>query len=342
MGSLMRNSAATSDWDEACSATDLVRESPGSETVYSGTFTVPAGDYQYKVRLNGSWAENYGDATFGQADSNIPLHLDQPTALRFTYDHATHGSRSARHRPAPGLNRGDRSLAQSSLRKDLTRENFYFVMADRFENGNTGNDTGGITGSRLENGFDPTDQGFFHGGDLQGLTEQLDYIQGLGTTAIWMTPSFKNKPVQGAPGAESAGYHGYWITDFTQIDPHLGTNEELKDLINLAHARGMKVFFDIITNHTADVLDYPDSAYDATGQVPYQTKEAVPYRDAEGNAFDDRDFTMIGDPFPAIDAADIVPLRPDLPDRGRQDRQGSGLAERPDDVPQPRHLDVLR
>ena len=74
-----------------------------------------------------------------------------------------------------------------------------------------------------------------------------------------MTPSFKNKPVQGEPGTESAGYHGYWITDFTQIDPHLGTNEELKTLIDLAHDRGMKVFFDIITNHTADVLDYPDT-----------------------------------------------------------------------------------
>ena len=73
-----------------------------------------------------------------------------------------------------------------------------------------------------------------------------------------MTPSFKNKPVQGEAGSESAGYHGYWITDFTQIDPHLGTNAELKTLIDLAHERGMKVFFDIITNHTADVLDYPD------------------------------------------------------------------------------------
>jgi glycosidase len=55
----------------------------------------------------------------------------------------------------------------------------------------------------------------------------------MGTTAIWLTPSFKNKPVQGGPGQESAGYHGYWITDFTQIDPHLGTNDDMKD----AHRR---------------------------------------------------------------------------------------------------------
>ena len=129
-----------------------------------------------------------------------------------------------------------------------------------------------------------------------------------------MTPSFKNKPVQGEPGTESAGYHGYWITDFTQIDPHLGTNEELKTLIDLAHERGIKVFFDIITNHTADVLDYPDSAYDATGQVPYVTKAAVPYKDAAGNAFDDRDFTFIGDPFPEVDPEVSFPYVPTFRD----------------------------
>lgn len=57
-----------------------------------------------------------------------------------------------------------------------------------------------------------------------------------------------------------AGYHGYWVTDFTQIDPHLGTNDELKALIDEAHARGMKVYFDIITNHTADVIGYQEGA----------------------------------------------------------------------------------
>ena len=188
-------------------------------------------------------------------------------------------------------------------------------MADRFENGDPGNDTGFIGGTRSDHGYDPTDQAFYHGGDLQGLIEQLDYIEGLGTTAIWMTPSFKNKPVQGEPGTESAGYHGYWITDFTQIDPHLGTNEELKTLIELADDRGMKVFFfDIITNHTADVLDYPDAAYDATGQVPYLTRDAVPDRDADGNPFDDREFTFIGDPFPDVDPAVSFPYTPTFRD----------------------------
>ena len=95
-------------------------------------------------------------------------------------------------------------------------EVIYFVLPDRFENGDPSNDRGGLQGDRLTTGFDPTSKGFFHGGDLKGLTARLDYIQGLGATAVWLAPVFKNKPVQGAPGQESAGYHGYWITDFTQ------------------------------------------------------------------------------------------------------------------------------
>lgn len=135
-------------------------------------------------------------------------------------------------------------------------EVIYFVMPDRFENGDPSNDMGGVDGDRLSHGFDPTDNGFFHGGDLKGLTNRLDYIQSLGATAIWLTPIFENKPVQGPPGLESAGYHGYWITDFLNVDPHIGTREDFKAFVDAAHARGMKVYMDIISNHTADVIQY--------------------------------------------------------------------------------------
>nr|WP_156780851.1 alpha-amylase family glycosyl hydrolase [Hyphomonas sp. Mor2] len=135
-------------------------------------------------------------------------------------------------------------------------EIIYFVLPDRFENGDAGNDRGGIEGGRLKDGFDPTDFGFYHGGDLKGLTQRLDYIQGLGMTAIWLTPIFENNPVQGPEGLESSGYHGYWITDFTNVDPHIGTREDFKTFVDAAHARGMKVYMDIITNHTADIIAY--------------------------------------------------------------------------------------
>jgi glycosidase len=153
----------------------------------------------------------------------------------------------------------------------------YFMLPDRFENGDPGNDRGGLTGDRLKTGYDPTSKAFYNGGDLKGLIARLDYIQGMGVTAIWVGPIFKNKPVQGAPGNESSGYHGYWVTDFTAVDPHLGTNADFAALVVAAHARGMKVYMDIIANHTADVIAYrecPNSScvYRSRADYPYQRR----------------------------------------------------------------------
>jgi alpha-amylase len=193
--------------------------------------------------------------------------------------------------------------ARHSLRAPLTEDNFYFVMADRFENGSTANDLGGLPVDRLQSGFDPTHKGFYHGGDLAGIRQRLDYIRGLGTTAIWLTPSFKNRAVQLEDGP-SAGYHGYWITDFTQIDPHLGTNDELAALIREAHGKGMKVFFDIITNHTADVIDYEEAH-----RPGYISKDQEPYRTASGTPFDDRDYAGTNS-FPPLSRTESFPYTP--------------------------------
>ncbi|MFF9347541.1 pullulanase-type alpha-1,6-glucosidase [Streptomyces sp. NPDC014734] len=196
--------------------------------------------------------------------------------------------------PRPPAPPPDAKLAREPARHDLTREQFYFVMPDRFANGDTANDLGGLTGSRLETGYDPTDKGFYQGGDLKGLTGRLDYIKGLGTTAIWLAPIFRNRPVQGTGKDASAGYHGYWITDFTQVDPHFGTNADLSELIDKAHGKGMKVFFDVITNHTADTVDYAEKEYG------YRPKGAYPYLDVNGRPFDDaRGMAKVGpDSFP--------------------------------------------
>jgi alpha-amylase len=197
--------------------------------------------------------------------------------------------------------------AQHSLRSPVTDESFYFVMADRFENGDRSNDHGGLPPGVEDgqSGFAPERRGFYHGGDLEGLLERIDYIRGLGTTSIWLTPSFKNKAVQEED--KSAGYHGYWITDFTQIDPHLGSNEDLRALVDAAHRRGMKVYFDIITNHTADVIGYGDP----DPRRRYVSKDQEPYLDAAGIAFDDRDFA--GSPaFPALDPSTSFPYVPEL------------------------------
>ncbi|BCB78422.1 hypothetical protein GCM10022251_29980 [Phytohabitans flavus] len=206
---------------------------------------------------------------------------------------------------AAGDRHGGGLAGQHSLRSPVTDESFYFVMADRFANGDTGNDQGGLGADPLVSGFDPTKKGFYNGGDLKGLLSRIDYIRGLGTTSIWLTPSFKNKAVQLEDGP-SAGYHGYWITDFTQIDPHLGTNQDLRALIDAAHGRGMKVYFDIITNHTADVIGYEGSA-----RRGYVSKDAVPYRTAAGAPFDDRDYAGKAS-FPALSPATSFPYTPVL------------------------------
>ena len=172
------------------------------------------------------------------------------------------------------------TLAQDFRQRAPSEEVVYFVLPDRFANGDTANDRGGLKGDRLETGFDPAAKGFFHGGDLKGLREKLPYLRDLGITAIWFAPIFQNKAVQGPSGDESAGYHGYWVTDFTRPDSHFGTRAEFKAFVDAAHGMGMKVYMDIITNHTADVIRYKngdgvDYKYRSKGDYPYSRRGGV-------------------------------------------------------------------
>ncbi|GAA4375833.1 hypothetical protein GCM10023152_20200 [Agromyces bauzanensis] len=301
VGDLQSELGCPADWSPDCAATELI--ATGTPGVFAAEFTIPAGDWHYKVAVNDTWDESYGlDGGAG----DIPLTVAGDTPVRVIFDdtlkrvglEAT-GLRGAYDEAS------DAALVADPVRQAGSDEVFYFVMTDRFANGDAANDEGGLTGDRLTTGYDPTDKGFYNGGDLAGLRSQLDYIDGLGTTAIWLTPSFRNRPVQGEGANVSAGYHGYWITDFTQIDPHLGTNAELQALIADAHDRGIKVYFDIITNHTADVIDY------AEGQYGYIDQATEPYRDADGNAFDPADYAGAGAPaFPALDPATSFPYTP--------------------------------
>lgn len=168
------------------------------------------------------------------------------------------------------------SLTKSVARGPLTGESIYFVMTDRFANGDTSNDMAGLTGSSSQTGFDPSDKAYYHGGDLKGLTQHLQYIKDLGFTSIWITPPVKNQYVQGT----SAAYHGYWGIDFTTIDPHLGTEADFKDFVSQAHAKGLKVIVDIVVNHTADVIRY------SNGNTGYRYLINYPYRDCSGKPFD--------------------------------------------------------
>ncbi len=149
-------------------------------------------------------------------------------------------------------------------------EMIYFVMLDRFENGDPSNDTGGLTGPETTTGFLPSDPGFYHGGDIQGLIKRIPYIKSLGFTAIWVTPIVRQLPV--AADGKSAAYHGYWGVGFDQVDPHLGTMADFKTFVNDAHAADMKVILDIVVNHTADVIHYVQGgSYVGLADQPYKT-----------------------------------------------------------------------
>jgi glycosidase len=186
-------------------------------------------------------------------------------------------------------------------------QTIYILMPDRFANGRTDNDTGGLAGGAEEHGFDPTRTGYYHGGDFAGATTKLDYIRGLGTTAVWTTPPFRNKPVQSG----SAGYHGYWALDFLNIDPHFGTNEEYAEFVRQAHARGMRVYLDIVVNHTADVIHFKDNA------TAYRDQADAPYRNAAGQPVDLRAaaYNGLNDPaaFPALAVDRSFPYVPEVP-----------------------------
>ena len=115
----------------------------------------------------------------------------------------------------------------------------YLIMPDRFANGNPDND---VIPGMLENKVDRNEQFGRHGGDFKGISEHLDYISDLGVTAIWLNPTQENDMKDGS-------YHGYAITDYYQIDRRFGTNEEICNLVNEAHGKGLKVVMDMIFNH---------------------------------------------------------------------------------------------
>ncbi|KFZ43795.1 alpha-amlyase [Anoxybacillus flavithermus] len=121
--------------------------------------------------------------------------------------------------------------ASAKTERTWQDERIYFIMVDRFNNGNPKNDY-------EVNVHDPK---AYHGGDLQGIIDKLDYIKGMGFTAIWLTPIFAN---------EKGGYHGYWIEDFYKVEEHFGTLDDFKRLVKEAHKRDMKVILDFVVNHT--------------------------------------------------------------------------------------------
>ncbi|HET6737909.1 MAG TPA: hypothetical protein VFH76_03215, partial [Kribbella sp.] len=171
-GSLQSELGCAADWDPGCDATSL-----GAGAPYTKVFDVPAGSYEFKVAVNKGWDENYGAGGVLNGP-NIPLRIEGPARLQFSYNDTSHiVTVTPVDLAGPKVTAADRTLAAPSLRPSPTKERFYFLMADRFANGDRSNDAGGLTGDRLQTGLDPTDKGFYHGGDLAGVIQKLDYIK---------------------------------------------------------------------------------------------------------------------------------------------------------------------
>ncbi len=291
------------DWQPDC-LLSWMQDPDGDETYTLTTDAIPAGAYEAKAAIGEAWDESY------PADNLAFTVTDRP--VTFTFVSSTNEFTIDTGGSGGTAEPGDELLVRAPVREAAADDVFYFVMPDRFDNGDPTNDSAGDTsGDPLVNGFDPTHKGFYHGGDLAGLTARLPYLDDLGVSAVWLTPQFTNRWVGGAPGGLSAGYHGYWQIDYSAIDPHFGTNAEMTAFVDAAHTLGIDVYFDIVANHTGDVITYEEVPRPA--DPPYISKSDSPYLDATGAPFDDSAYAGTGT-FPAIDPAVSFPYTPSFDD----------------------------
>lgn len=149
--------------------------------------------------------------------------------------------------------------------------NIYFVLTDRFYNGDTSNDNS-YHRKRLSG---DADVATFHGGDIKGLTQKLDYLDKLGVNAIWITAPYEQ--MHGWTGGKNDAFphyafHGYYALDWTYMDRNMGTIQDMKDFVTEAHKRGIRVVMDIVMNHTGyctldDCVDYDFGNFNGTPQA---------------------------------------------------------------------------
>ena len=154
----------------------------------------------------------------------------------------------------------------------------YFIMPDRFNDGDPANSDQGA------GEYDPADSRKYQGGDLAGITARLDYIQGLGATAIWITPPVANQWWD--PLVNYGGYHGYWAENFMAVDAHMGTLADYQALSESLHQRGMYLIQDIVVNHTGNFFSYA-GAFDPfdplqnfflnLGSIPVRAPSQAPF-----------------------------------------------------------------
>jgi glycosidase len=182
------------------------------------------------------------------------LYSDSDTFHK--YDNTVHTITVTLKKTNPG---NGKSYARGINSSDF----IYLLMPDRFSNGNPNNDHYANMRDTVADRRNPLAR---HGGDLQGVINHLDYIQQLGSTAIWLTPVIENDmPMEKEPSGMLSGYHGYWFTDHYEIDKRMGGKEAYLKLVAAAHERGLKIIQDAVYNHIGVehwiMKDLPDSSW---------------------------------------------------------------------------------
>lgn len=193
--------------------------------------SAPAGMSVARLRVSAA-------GTYLFADLTIPKNT-RPGNYQFALRNSD-GAAAVPFRVDPPLSNGDRLSGFTS--SDVV----YLLMPDRFANGDTGNDDPAISKGL----YDRSNPHAYHGGDLQGVIDHLQYLKELGVSAIWMTPIYDNSNHWGEyAGNKVADYDGYGIVDYYGVDEHFGTLALLQKLVHQAHALGIKVVQDQVENH---------------------------------------------------------------------------------------------
>ncbi|MGJ8679306.1 alpha-amylase family glycosyl hydrolase [Paraglaciecola sp.] len=201
-----------------------------------------------------------------------------------------------------GVNKNKEALLLHVPSPDWRDQIVYFLMIDRFADGDpTNNDQGA-------NVYDPAKESHYSGGDLKGVVQQLDYIQNLGATAVWTTPHVAHQWWD--PLVNYTGYHGYWARNFKQVDEHYGELNDYQTLSSELHKRDMYLIQDVVVNHTGNYFSYPDD-YDASNVQRHvqRNKNSLPTTAPTQFPFSQNDPTN-----PAHLSANIFNWTPDIAD----------------------------
>ncbi|USB32576.1 family 14 glycosylhydrolase [Paenibacillus sp. YPG26] len=259
----------------AAGAPEIVGDDGSTATIYyKKGFNTPYIHYRAE---GGTWTTSPGsamadaEATYpGYAKITIPLGTASRVEAAFNNGSGTWDSNNMKNyffskgtsTYTPGANGAAGTITSGVPSKDpgntgatdWSKQSIYFIMTDRFSNGDTSNDNAyGIASNK-------SDPKKWHGGDFQGIINQLDYIKNMGFTAIWITPVTAQK--------SEYAYHGYHTYDFYSVDGHLGTMEKLKELVDTAHSKQISVMLDVVPNHTGDF-----QPYNGTAKAPFNNPD---------------------------------------------------------------------